>query len=67
MVVVFIAAQKIDGNNVNVYTYRGKVYLKTGRVAEAVAEYQHALAIDPNFQEARHDLGLAQQMQRGGR
>jgi tetratricopeptide (TPR) repeat protein len=61
------AAQKIDANNVNVYTYRGKVYLKTGRVAEAVAEYQHALAIDPNFQEARHDLGLAQQMQRGGR
>jgi protein O-mannosyl-transferase len=56
------SAGKLDANNLDVYAYRGKIDLKTGRVCEAIAEYRHALQIDPTFQDALHDLALAQQM-----
>lgn len=60
-------AQRLDSGNIDVYAFRGKIFLKTNRIAEAIAEYQHALAINPDFEDARHDLGIAQQMLRGGR
>jgi Tfp pilus assembly protein PilF len=58
------AAQKIDDNNIYAHSYRGKIYLKTDRVREAIPEFQRALAIDPTFEDARHDLAVAQQMLR---
>jgi tetratricopeptide (TPR) repeat protein len=60
------SAQKIDAANVYVYSYRGKIFLKTNRLPEAIQQYQRALVIDPNFQDARHDLDIAQQMLRAG-
>lgn len=56
------AAGKLDADNLDVYAFRGKIDLKTGRVCEAIAEYRHALQIDPAFQDALHDLAIAQQM-----
>ena len=56
------SAARLDANNLDVYAYRGKIDLKTGRVCEAIAQYRHALQIDPTFQDALHDLALAQQM-----
>jgi protein O-mannosyl-transferase len=60
-------AQKLDSSDIDVYAFRGKIFLKTNRIPEAIAEYRHALAINPAFEDARHDLGIAQQMLRGGR
>jgi Tfp pilus assembly protein PilF len=56
------SALKIDPNSVVAYSFRGKVYLKTNRVCEAIAEYKHALQLDPTFEDATHDLAVAQQM-----
>ena len=56
------SAGKIDAGNISIYAFRGKIDLKTNRVCEAIAEYQHALAIDPRFEDAIHDLAIARQM-----
>lgn len=61
------AAQKIDPNNIDVFTYRGKIYLRNNRVPEAIQQYQKALAIDPGFAEARQDMQLAARMLRGAK
>jgi tetratricopeptide (TPR) repeat protein len=55
-------AQKLDPGNINVFNFRGKIYLMTNRVCEAIAQYQLALAIDPKFADARQDLARAQRM-----
>ncbi len=60
-------AAKLDPNFAGLYLYRGKVRLKLNQPAEAVADYEHALALQPGMQEARHDLAIAQAMLRGGR
>lgn len=60
------AARKLDANNIYEHSYRGKIYLKTGRVPESIQQFQQALALDPNFEDARHDLAVAQQMLRAG-
>lgn len=37
----------------------GVVLLRQGEVAEAISEYRRALAIEPDFAEARNNLGVA--------
>jgi tetratricopeptide (TPR) repeat protein len=60
-------AEKLDPNFAITYVFRGKVFLNSNRPAEAVAQYQRALAIDPQVPDGRHDLAIAQSMLRPGR
>ena len=59
-------AERLDPNFAITYLYRGKVFLNSNRPAEAVAQYQHALAIDPQVPDGQHDLAIAQSMLRTG-
>jgi tetratricopeptide (TPR) repeat protein len=52
-------AEKLDPTFAAIYEYRGNVYLNTNRVAEAVKEYQHALALDPTLESSKQNLQLA--------
>ena len=36
----------------------GKLYLRTSRLAEAAAEFENVIALDPNLAEAYYQLGL---------
>jgi len=38
----------------------GEIYLRLGRRAEAMAEFQAALQINPNFSRAQKNLDVAQ-------
>jgi tetratricopeptide (TPR) repeat protein len=60
-------AEKLDPKFAITYVFRGKIYLNTKRAAEAVEQYQLALAIDPKVQDGQHDLAIAQSMLRTGR
>ena len=60
-------AEKLDPKFAITYVFRGKIYLNTNRAAEAVEQYQLALAIDPKVQDGQHDLAIAQSMLRTGR
>ena len=60
-------AEKLDPKFAITYVFRGKIYLNTNRAAEAVEQYQLALAIDPKVQDGQHDLAIAQSMLRAGR
>ena len=60
-------AEKLDPKFAITYVFRGKIYLHTNRPAEAVEQYQRALAIDPKVQDGQHDLAIAQSMLRTGR
>ena len=42
----FDTAEKLDPNLAITYMYKGQVYLATNQPAAAVAEFQHALALD---------------------
>jgi tetratricopeptide (TPR) repeat protein len=57
----FDTAQKLDPNFAITYMYKGQVYLATNQAASAVAEFQHALALDGNLAPARQGLAMAQQ------
>jgi len=54
-------AEKLDAGYAMTYCYRGGVRAATGDFAAAVAEYQHALALDSTIQVARQGLAYAQQ------
>jgi protein O-mannosyl-transferase len=56
------SAEKADPNYAITYIFRGKVFLKTNRPAEAIAQYQRALKLDPLAPDATHDLAIAQAM-----
>jgi protein O-mannosyl-transferase len=67
---VLATAEKIDPKFPTVYAYRGIIYTATNRLADAVAEFQHALALEPGPDEAvqiRKRLADAQQRLAGGR
>jgi tetratricopeptide (TPR) repeat protein len=57
----FDTAQKLDANFAYTYMYKGQVYLATNEPAAAVAEFQHALALDSSLGPARQGLAMAQQ------
>jgi tetratricopeptide (TPR) repeat protein len=52
-------AEKLDPAFAAIYEYRGNIYLNTNRAADAVKEYQHALALDPTLESSRQNLLLA--------
>ena len=56
--------QQIDSNFEMGYVYRGNIYLNQGDPAKAVAEYNHALSINPNNAPALEGLRLAAQNRR---
>lgn len=49
-------AATLDPNFERTYIYRGNIYFMQGKRAEAAAEFQHALQIDPSDQYAREFL-----------
>jgi tetratricopeptide (TPR) repeat protein len=57
----FDTAQKLDPNFAITYMYKGQVFLATNQAAAAVAEFQHALALDGSLAPARQGLAMAQQ------
>jgi tetratricopeptide (TPR) repeat protein len=60
-------AEKLDPSFAIVYLYRGKIFLNSNRPAEALLQYQRALAIDPQVPDGQHDLAIVQSMLRPGR
>ena len=52
-------AEKLDPNYPEIFSYRGKIYFKTGQLQAAIQQYQRALQLDPTLEDARHDLALA--------
>jgi protein O-GlcNAc transferase len=55
---------ELGGNNLIALVQQAMLHQQTGRLAEAEAHYQRALAIDPNQFESLHFLGLLE-AQRG--
>jgi tetratricopeptide (TPR) repeat protein len=54
-------AEKLDPNFAITYAYRGKIYFNLNRPAEAVADYQRALALQSSLADVlREDLAAAQ-------
>ena len=60
------AAEKLDPKYAVTYSYRGKVHLLTNEPAAAVADFQRAIALNPNIPQVRDDLAQAQARVRGG-
>ncbi len=58
-------AQKIDPTFAATYAYRGIIYLNTNRPADAIPEFEYALALDPALDPAKQ--GLAQARRASGR
>ena len=55
-----VTAEKLDPNFATTYVYRGLVHYATNQPEIAIADYRRALAIDPNYQQAREGLAQAQ-------
>jgi tetratricopeptide (TPR) repeat protein len=53
-------AEKLDPNFATTYVYKGLVHSATNQPEAAVADFRRALAIDPQFQQARDGLAQAQ-------
>jgi protein O-mannosyl-transferase len=53
-------AERLDPNFATTYMYKGDVHLSLNHAAEAVADYQQALAIDPSLTVVRQKLAQAQ-------
>ena len=62
----FDIAERLDINFAITYMYKGQVYLATNQPSSAIAEFQHALALDSSLALARDGLAKAQQ-RLGGR
>jgi len=60
-------AEKLDPGFAPTYVYRGNIYFNTGQYALATAEYQRALKIRPDNQEALENLVKAQKLLRAPR
>jgi len=56
----FDTAEKLDANFAVTYMYKGQVRLANKEFAQAVAEFQHALALDSSLAPAREGLTMAQ-------
>jgi len=62
----FDIAERLDINYAITYMYKGQVYLATNQPSSAVAEFEHALALDSSLAPARDGLAKARQ-RLGGR
>jgi len=60
-------AEKLDPSYAATYYYRGGVRAKTGDFAGAVANYRHALTLDPLMEPAREGLAYAERQLRAPR
>jgi tetratricopeptide (TPR) repeat protein len=60
-------AEKIDPKFPSTYAYRGIIFAGTNRFADAVKEFQHALALDPTLEPARQGLAAALKRMSAGR
>jgi tetratricopeptide (TPR) repeat protein len=60
-------AQKIDANYPPIYAYKGIIDYNTNRFADAIAEYRHALALDPTLEPAKQGVVSALRRLRAGR
>lgn len=56
-------AEKINPGWAPTYNYRAKIRFQQNDYAAAVADYTHALALDPTLDDARKELAQAQAMQ----
>ncbi len=52
-------AEKLDSTFAPIYDYRARIYLSTNHAAEAIPEFERALALDPQFDAARQGLAAA--------
>ena len=59
-------AERLNPNFAVTYAYRGLVHLATNQPAAAVLDYQRALTLDGNLQQARDGLAQAQAKLRAG-
>jgi tetratricopeptide (TPR) repeat protein len=59
-------AEKLDPNYAVTYAYRGKVHLINNQPAAAVADYQRALALNPDIPQGKEELAQAQARLRDG-
>ena len=57
----FDIAERLDINFAITYMYKGQVYLATNQPSSAIAEFQHALALDASLGPAREGLAMARQ------
>jgi tetratricopeptide (TPR) repeat protein len=57
----FDTAEKLDPTFAYTYMYKGQVHLATNQPALSVAEFEHALALDPSLAPARQGLAMARQ------
>jgi len=57
-------AEKIDPNWAPTYNYRAKIHFQANEIAEAVADYRRALALNPSLADAREELMRAAAMLR---
>ncbi len=55
-------AEKIDPSWPQTYNYRAKIYFQQNNLASAIADYQHALQLDPTLADAKDELARAQLM-----
>lgn len=55
-------AEKMNPAWAPTYNYRAKIHFQQNEYAAAVADYQHALALDPSLADARDELVRAQAM-----
>jgi tetratricopeptide (TPR) repeat protein len=53
-------AERLDPNFATTYMYKGDIHLSLNRPAEAVADYQRALALQPSLEVVRQKLADAQ-------
>src|SRR5689334_22188436 len=54
----FTAAEREQPENARVRNFRGILLVQTGKNAEAAAEYQEAIRLDPSLEDAYRNLGF---------
>lgn len=54
-----LAAIRLDNNSCEAHNNAGCIYLSHGQLDLAIKEFQQALALNPNLQDARDNLQMA--------
>ena len=60
----FTAAEREHPENARIRNFRGILLVQTGRNAEAAAEYQEAIRLDPQLEDAYRNMGFLRWMER---